>query len=84
MNWNFLEAQMAAQAGEAVTICGCCREIGHNFDHCPQALRDRVLFLEAQVALLDDRLPRKWDRAIVTVSSFLAGAVVLYLGMVMR
>jgi hypothetical protein len=84
MNWQLCEAQMSAQAGEAVTICGCCRELGHNFDNCPVALRDRVQFLEAQVALLEDRLPNRCERWITGGLWFLAGVVSLYLGMVLR
>jgi hypothetical protein len=84
MNWQLYEAQMAAKAREAVTICGCCHELGHNFDNCPVALRDRVQFLEAKVALLEDRMPNLCERWITGGLWFVAGLVAMYLGMMIR
>lgn len=84
MNWQFYEAQLEHDAVEATAICGRCHEVGHNFDRCPDWFRDRLLHAEAAIALLQKKLPDRWDWAISGLGWFVAGVMAVYLGEVLR
>ena len=89
MNWAFYERELQTEADRAAVLCACCKEPGHVFEHCPVFLNDQVRRLDAEVFVVKERFDKfskytRWDRAISALLWFVLGAVVMYLGMVIR